>query len=277
MEGMLYGRMDTEGRFTGDDIIFIYPDMLTGIRGQFRNGELVSGSAIDITGERCNQGLKEVEFRPALFDPHVIWRKEKNTEEVWPPHVLGQHPTVMDPMERKNVYVGASRQPFADEGLFARRNFRAGDLVSYFSGQRTLSGLMFHDNMTSEVAAEVGSYYFNLGENCAQWWGCKIDDYVIDVPIEFRSITKFRRTLGHKGNHKFKGNNVDYETVLHPVHGPIACLIANRFIRKGQEIFSDYNYELENAEEWYIDQYNEAYKNNSGKITKQSLGRLIFS
>ena len=76
MEGMLYGRMDTEGRFTGDDIIFIYPDMLTGIRGQFRNGELVSGSAIDITGERCNQGLKEIEFRPALFDPHVIWRKE---------------------------------------------------------------------------------------------------------------------------------------------------------------------------------------------------------
>ena len=47
---------------------------------------------------------------------------------------------------------------------------------------------MFHDNMTSEVAAEVGSYYFNLGENCAQWWGCKIDDYVIDVPIEFRQF-----------------------------------------------------------------------------------------
>ena len=133
-----------------------------------------------------------------------------------------------------------------------RRNFRAGDLVSYFSGQRTLSTLMFHDNMTSEVTAEVGSYYFNLGDNCAQWWGCRIDDFVIDVPLEFRystntsfvtstiqdvyssylstcrSITKFRRTLGHKGNHKFRMNNVDYETVLHPVHGPIACLIANR-------------------------------------------------
>ena len=39
---------------------------------------------------------------------------------MWPPHELGQHPTVMDPMERKNVYVGSSTQPFADEGLFAR-------------------------------------------------------------------------------------------------------------------------------------------------------------
>ena len=67
-------------------------------------------------------------------------------------------------------------------------------MVSYFSGQRTLSDLMFHDNMTSEVIAEVGSYYFNLGDNCAQWWGCKIDDFVIDVPIEFRyeNTTKIR-------------------------------------------------------------------------------------
>ena len=53
---------------------------------------------------------------------------------------------------------------------------------------------MFHDNMTSEVTAEVGSYYFNLGDNCAQWWGCRIDDFVIDVPIEFRyeNTTKIR-------------------------------------------------------------------------------------
>ena len=76
LEGMLYGQMDSEGRFTGEDIIFIYPDMLTGIQGHFRNGELVSGSAVDIAGERCHQGLKEIEVRPAQYDPHVIWRKE---------------------------------------------------------------------------------------------------------------------------------------------------------------------------------------------------------
>ena len=73
---MLYGQMDSEGRFTGEDIIFIYPDMITGIRGQFGNGELVSGSAVDIIGERCNEGRKEIEVRPAHHDPHVVWRKE---------------------------------------------------------------------------------------------------------------------------------------------------------------------------------------------------------
>ena len=46
---------------------------------------------------------------------------------------------------------------------------------------------MFHDNMTSEARAEVGAYYFNLGDNCAEWWGCRLEDFVIDVPIEFRS------------------------------------------------------------------------------------------
>ena len=76
MEGFLYGKLDSVGRFSGDDIIFIYPDMLTGIRGEFRDGELVSGSPVDITGERCNQGLKEIEVKPALNDAHVIWRKE---------------------------------------------------------------------------------------------------------------------------------------------------------------------------------------------------------
>ena len=50
----------------------------------------------------------------------MIKNAQKGTGDVWPPHELGQHPNVMDPMERKNVYVGASTQPFADEGLFAR-------------------------------------------------------------------------------------------------------------------------------------------------------------
>ena len=78
----------------------------------------------------------------------------------------------------------------AATGIIFRRHFRAGDLVSYFSGQRTLSDLMFHDNQTDADKAEVGAYYFNLGGNCAEWWGCRLDDFVIDIPREFRSFVK---------------------------------------------------------------------------------------
>ena len=63
---------------------------------------------------------------------------------------MGQNPTVMDPHERKSVFVKTSLIPGSDEGLFARRAFSPGEIVSYFSGQRTFSWLMFHSNMTED-------------------------------------------------------------------------------------------------------------------------------
>lgn len=85
------------------------------------------------------------------------------------------------------------------------------------------------------------------------------NDFVIDIPLEFRSFVKFRTTLGHKANHRFVTNNVDYETVLHPVHGAIVCLVANTEIRPGEEITADYLYELDMAEPWYTDLYYQTY------------------
>ena len=66
------------------------------------------------------------------------------------PHDIGQNPTVMDPHERKSVFVKTSLIPGSDEGLFARRAFSPGEIVSYFSGQRTFPWQMFHDNITEE-------------------------------------------------------------------------------------------------------------------------------
>lgn len=36
-DGFLYGVLDSVGEFTGGDITFLYPDLLTGIRGQGRH------------------------------------------------------------------------------------------------------------------------------------------------------------------------------------------------------------------------------------------------
>ena len=41
--GCLYGRLDGRGRFTGDDIAFLYPDFVTCIRGRFHDSVLVVG------------------------------------------------------------------------------------------------------------------------------------------------------------------------------------------------------------------------------------------
>ena len=62
------------------------------------------------------------------------------------PHNIGQILTVMDPHERKSIF------------------------VSYFSGQRTFSSRMFHANMTEEEEWVTSEYYFNLEYNSPAWW-----------------------------------------------------------------------------------------------------------
>ena len=55
--------MDQEGKFTGEEITYIYPDLLTGLHGKFRDGEVVEARAVDIVAERCQQGVKEIRLR----------------------------------------------------------------------------------------------------------------------------------------------------------------------------------------------------------------------
>ena len=40
LDGFLYGEVNMQGKFTGEEITFIYPDFLTGLRVTFINGEL---------------------------------------------------------------------------------------------------------------------------------------------------------------------------------------------------------------------------------------------
>ena len=82
---------------------------------------------------------------------------------------------------------------------------------------------------------------------------------VLDIPVEFRDVVKFRRTLGHKANHLFLSHNTEYDTVLHPVLGGIVCLVARVAILPGDEVTADYMYEVEGAQDWYVEQYYQAF------------------
>ena len=46
--------------FIGDDIIFVYPDMITTLVGKFENGQMISAKTSKIIAERCNKGIKEI-------------------------------------------------------------------------------------------------------------------------------------------------------------------------------------------------------------------------
>ena len=73
LEGFLYGEVDESGRLTGPAILYLYPDMVTGILGTWREGRLVEGRAVDILAERCQHGLKELRTAPARHNSQVTW------------------------------------------------------------------------------------------------------------------------------------------------------------------------------------------------------------
>ena len=97
----------------------MYPDFLTGIKGTFENGKLVSGKAVDVIGERCFNGIKEIDVIPSKYNPDVLWFGE-DQRKLQLSHDVGQHPTVMDPFERKSVYIDISNIEGAEEGIYAR-------------------------------------------------------------------------------------------------------------------------------------------------------------
>ena len=131
MDGFLYGVVDHEGDFTGDNIAFIYPDFSTGLRGTFVRGVLHNATAVDVVAERCYEGIKEIRMKPSEYEEEVIWEKEETNVTN-----IGKNRKVMDPYERKSVYVTPATNPLANEALFARRKFSRGDIVSYYGGQK---------------------------------------------------------------------------------------------------------------------------------------------
>ena len=96
--------------------MFIYPDFLTGLKGKFLNGKLQRAREVEVVGERCNHGVKELKLKPPeKKEKHVVWRDSRNLD-------YGSNPSVMDPFERKSVYVKQSTLPIANEGLFAKKS-----------------------------------------------------------------------------------------------------------------------------------------------------------
>ena len=69
------------------------------------------------------------------------------------------------------MYVATSGKADGGQGLFARRQFLPGELVSYLSGVKTMEEEFLFDNMTLEEEEDAASYFFNLDEESPRWWG----------------------------------------------------------------------------------------------------------
>ena len=109
----------------GENIAFIYPDFETVLLGNFQNGVMIAAKPTKILAERCKNGIKELKFaQPKENAPTFIYEK--------PTHLRpGDQPTVADPFESKRIYIGKG---VMQDGLFAKKDIRNGELICYLSG-----------------------------------------------------------------------------------------------------------------------------------------------
>ena len=74
--GFLYGSPDASGKFTGDQLAFIYPDLSTALVGRFVDGVMDGAQAATIlevrgrkqSDKKCGFQLFFVDFRWSLFN-----------------------------------------------------------------------------------------------------------------------------------------------------------------------------------------------------------------
>ena len=99
--------------------------METVLFGKFRDGIMLATKESKIVKERCNLGIKEIEIGiPDKNSPTFQYKSRSTTE-------IGDQPTLMDPYERKTVYID---QGLKDDGIFAKKDIAKNDIIAYYSG-----------------------------------------------------------------------------------------------------------------------------------------------
>ena len=161
----------------------------------------------------------------------------------------GKHPKVMISHEKKSVFVHKSTNPRAEEGLFAKRKFQRGDLVFYYCGEKLFLEDIISSNMSTDKLSTNLMYNLALGESA--------EELLVDVTDKHRAVEEYRTTLGHKAGHRFERHNVEYQRGF--THPAVAGLVAVADIDPGEEIFANYDYNLQLAAPWYRQEHDQVY------------------
>eukprot|EP00095_Tigriopus_kingsejongensis_P009987 snap_masked-scaffold17_size721972-processed-gene-6.6 protein:Tk09987 transcript:snap_masked-scaffold17_size721972-processed-gene-6.6-mRNA-1 annotation:"setd7_halro ame: full" len=182
-DGWLVGRMSVSNHVaTGEDLGFIFPDFSTALVGKFERDKLISGHARKVKAYRCQNGIMELMY-DILFQPDSVYKFEEANGTF-----ITSEPLLMDPYDKRNVYVMPSRIPNTGQGLFAKRTIPARTLVVSYAGIKVVDEeLLFHDKMTS---AEEEDAHKNLMSYS--------DDFSLDIPPHLSSLHQYRATLAHK-------------------------------------------------------------------------------
>ena len=130
--GFLHGRISPiDNTITGNNISYIYPDMETSLLGRFKDLMMKDAQESTILGVDCNEnGMFYVNnyLRPDPSSPRFYYEPPSNISYGSGP------PGVMDPYERKWLELKPANNLKMGEGLYSKKDFERGELVSSYNG-----------------------------------------------------------------------------------------------------------------------------------------------
>ena len=115
---------------------FLYPDLTTGLLGEFNRGMAVSVVPASVTEVSIQPGgLAELSF--TRLEGRAVGHSVSTRDSV------GPQPRVRDPYERTVCEVRTSQVEAGGEGLFAVRNITRGEIVAFYNGVRTQDNIQY--------------------------------------------------------------------------------------------------------------------------------------
>lgn len=128
-QGFLYGLPDKKtGKLTGDDIVYIYPDYKTVLRGRFEDKIMKSARLAKVTTARCTDGMLHLGFSEPDPSSQVYFYDPASGTS------MGSMWSVKEPLEDMLIEIGESTIPNSGQGIFAKVDIPERKVVAFYHG-----------------------------------------------------------------------------------------------------------------------------------------------
>ena len=236
LQGFLHGIIGENGKLNGSGVYF-YPNTKMVLIGQFKDNHMVSARKAFIKDIQAQQDQLHLSFTDPE-GPEMHLDTPTNVS-------MGTQPLVPEPYETITVEVKPSGIPNAGQGLFALRTIKEHELVSFYNGLR-IPVAQFSQHIKDCLAQTNGSDGLAKEQTCHKnALNAETENVIVDIPPFWNDLKRYNATLAHYANHQFEPKtNVQLGIIDHPRFGKIHCLVASKTIRKGQEIFLDYSFDV---------------------------------
>ena len=101
--GALFGPVDCDGEMSGEDIVYIYPDLTVGLKGFFRKEKMVFGRKVDVIRAWLSKGNLDLEVSSPKKNDEPFRYKESTQ------FIMADLPLQRDIYESKTVSCKKSR------------------------------------------------------------------------------------------------------------------------------------------------------------------------